>query len=293
MRASTIGCDSSTRRPTAATILLMMRRRCASSLKGMCTFCSLPFRSTKQFSWPLIRMSLMSGSLSSGSSGPRPTISSTMSSTSASSSATLIAMRSSRVFSETKSWTCRRISSLGRRSSATRLISSSSMRWMRMRASSTRLLVFCAAPLLRRRRRDRLAGIGDEHAMIAGARRLGRLAGASARFCSVEKRLLTTPSSGTLASENSERDFCAAITSSGRMIFFRSLIDIGVRDRSRAAARRGRPPGAPAGSCWRRRRRNDRRGFPRRRPACTPFSKVRCSKRLTMTFGFTSLPAVS
>ena len=32
-RASHIGCDSSTRRPTAETILLMMRSRCASSLK--------------------------------------------------------------------------------------------------------------------------------------------------------------------------------------------------------------------------------------------------------------------
>ena len=32
-RASQSGCDSSTRRPTAETILLMMRSRCASSLK--------------------------------------------------------------------------------------------------------------------------------------------------------------------------------------------------------------------------------------------------------------------
>ena len=32
-RASHSGCDSSTRRPTAETILLMMRSRCASSLK--------------------------------------------------------------------------------------------------------------------------------------------------------------------------------------------------------------------------------------------------------------------
>ena len=32
-RASTMGDDSSTRRPTCATILLMMRRRCESSLK--------------------------------------------------------------------------------------------------------------------------------------------------------------------------------------------------------------------------------------------------------------------
>ena len=46
-RASTIGDDSSTRRPTAATILLMMRSRCASSLKWTLVSSSLPNRSTK------------------------------------------------------------------------------------------------------------------------------------------------------------------------------------------------------------------------------------------------------
>ena len=45
-RASHIGCDSSTRRPTAETILLMMRRRCASSLKRTLVGSSMPPRST-------------------------------------------------------------------------------------------------------------------------------------------------------------------------------------------------------------------------------------------------------
>ena len=46
-RASHSGCDSSTRRPTAETILLMMRSRCASSLKRQATGSSRPPRSTK------------------------------------------------------------------------------------------------------------------------------------------------------------------------------------------------------------------------------------------------------
>src|SRR6185312_1169458 len=87
-------------------------------------------------------MSLIVGSLSSGSSGPSPTISSTMSSTSASSSATFSASRSLRVFSETNSWICRCISARGSFSSATRLISSSTIRWMRSRASCVRLDAF-------------------------------------------------------------------------------------------------------------------------------------------------------
>ena len=45
-RASHMGCDSSTRRPTAATILLMMRNRCCSSLKRTPHGSSTPPRST-------------------------------------------------------------------------------------------------------------------------------------------------------------------------------------------------------------------------------------------------------
>ena len=45
-RASHIGCDSSTRRPTAETILLMMRSRCASSLKRTPVGSRMPRRST-------------------------------------------------------------------------------------------------------------------------------------------------------------------------------------------------------------------------------------------------------
>ena len=45
-RASHSGCDSSTRRPTADTILLMMRSRCASSLKRTPQGSSRPPRST-------------------------------------------------------------------------------------------------------------------------------------------------------------------------------------------------------------------------------------------------------
>ncbi len=44
-RASHKGCDSSTRRPTAETILLTMRNRCASSLKRTAVDSSTPARS--------------------------------------------------------------------------------------------------------------------------------------------------------------------------------------------------------------------------------------------------------
>ena len=45
-RASTIGVDSSTRRPTWATIFSMMRRRWFSSMNDAPDFTILPFRST-------------------------------------------------------------------------------------------------------------------------------------------------------------------------------------------------------------------------------------------------------
>ena len=46
-RASTIGDDSSMRRPTCATILLMIRRRCESSLKRTVVSYRRPWRSTQ------------------------------------------------------------------------------------------------------------------------------------------------------------------------------------------------------------------------------------------------------
>jgi hypothetical protein len=45
-RASHSGCDSSTRRPTAETILLTMRKRCGSSLKRTGVGSRMPKRST-------------------------------------------------------------------------------------------------------------------------------------------------------------------------------------------------------------------------------------------------------
>ena len=68
--ASTMGEDSSTRRPTPATILLTMRKRCASSLKWTVVSSNRPNRSTKHCLWVLIRMSVTVGSFSSGSIGP-------------------------------------------------------------------------------------------------------------------------------------------------------------------------------------------------------------------------------
>ena len=75
-RASHSGLDSSTRRPTAETILSMTRRRWASSQKATSVLRSLPFISTKTSSGPLTITSLTSGSASSGSMGPSPSISS-------------------------------------------------------------------------------------------------------------------------------------------------------------------------------------------------------------------------
>ena len=55
----------------------------------------------------------MVGSLSSGSSGPSPVISSRISETKSSSSCVLSARRSTSTYCETSCWTCRRISSSG------------------------------------------------------------------------------------------------------------------------------------------------------------------------------------
>ena len=75
-RASTIGDDSSMRRPICATILLMMRRRCDESAKWIGTWYRRPARST-QMSWgPLTMISVMVSSSSNRSSGPWPRMSS-------------------------------------------------------------------------------------------------------------------------------------------------------------------------------------------------------------------------
>ena len=78
-RASTIGDDSSTRRPTRDTMRSIICNRCASSRNRAAVLCSRPIRSTKMVSRPLIRMSEMVASLSRGSSGPNPKISSSRS----------------------------------------------------------------------------------------------------------------------------------------------------------------------------------------------------------------------
>ena len=75
-RASTIGDDSSMRRPTSATILLMIRRRCESSVKRTVVSYSRPWRSTQTSYGPLTMISVTLSSASSRSSGPWPRMSS-------------------------------------------------------------------------------------------------------------------------------------------------------------------------------------------------------------------------
>ncbi len=69
-RASTIGEASSTRRPTADTIFSITARYWASSLNETAVRSISPARSTQMSSWALHMTSVMSGSASSGSSGP-------------------------------------------------------------------------------------------------------------------------------------------------------------------------------------------------------------------------------
>ncbi len=80
-RASTIGLDSSTRRPTRLTMRSITAMRCASSRKRVATLLSLPPFSTQMSFAPLMRMSLTFGSRKSGSIGPRPNTSWTTCST--------------------------------------------------------------------------------------------------------------------------------------------------------------------------------------------------------------------
>src|SRR6185503_77076 len=82
-------------------------------------------------------MSLMVGSLSNGSSGPRPVISSRISETKSPNSWVLRGRRSTSTYCETSCWTWRRISSSGALSSAERLISSIKRLCRRTLASSS------------------------------------------------------------------------------------------------------------------------------------------------------------
>ena len=78
-RASTMAELSSTRRPTWATILLRIRRRCESSWKRTEVCISLPWRSTQTSYGPLTMISETVSSASSRSSGPWPRMSSAIS----------------------------------------------------------------------------------------------------------------------------------------------------------------------------------------------------------------------
>ncbi len=69
-RASTIGLDSSTRRPIRDTILSIVRRRWASSVKCASAAISLPDFSSQTLLWPLTMTSETSGSRRYGSIGP-------------------------------------------------------------------------------------------------------------------------------------------------------------------------------------------------------------------------------
>ena len=113
-------------------------------------------------------------SLSSGSSGPRPVISSRISETKSSSSCWLSASRSTRMYCVTSCLMCARISSSGSFSSAERLISSISRRCRRTLASSSLSvssgLDACAAG-------SRFAGSGktvQDTPSMRGRRLLGR-----------------------------------------------------------------------------------------------------------------------
>ncbi len=69
-RASTIGEDSSIRRPICATMRLMIRRRCESSLNRTVVSYRRPWRSIQISLGPLTMISVMESSARSRSSGP-------------------------------------------------------------------------------------------------------------------------------------------------------------------------------------------------------------------------------
>ena len=128
-RASTMGDDSSTRRPTRETIRSIICIRCWSSLKLRPVGSSLPARSTYTLSWRLTRMSEMLGSLSRGSSGPRPKISSRISRASRSRSAKLRGTASLLTVLRIRSSTSSRAALLGVRPNFSRSRRSRILRW--------------------------------------------------------------------------------------------------------------------------------------------------------------------
>lgn len=71
-RASTIGFDSSSRRPIGARIRRTMRSRWPASAKRTGMRSSMPWRDTYTSRWPLTRMSSTAGSFSKSSMGPKP-----------------------------------------------------------------------------------------------------------------------------------------------------------------------------------------------------------------------------
>ena len=75
-RASTIGEDSSTLRPTRDTMRSMICIKWRSSRNTASILVNIPFFSINTWSLPLTRMSEISRSRSKGSSGPRPNTSS-------------------------------------------------------------------------------------------------------------------------------------------------------------------------------------------------------------------------
>ncbi len=101
-RASTMGLDSSTRRPMRDTILSMMRIRCSSSVNLTLVSSNFPLRSTNTVEGPLTRISEMVGSASNGSRGPNPMTSFWIAVTKARRWLSLISRRRSLMVSSTK-----------------------------------------------------------------------------------------------------------------------------------------------------------------------------------------------
>ena len=134
-RQSTIGEDSSIRRPAWATIFWMIRVRCWLSLKRSPVFWSRPLRSTCTRLGVVTRMSEIVGSCSRGSRGPSPNTSSRTSSVSRSrvdSSRPPSSSCTSAATAERTSFRIRGASISARRS---RLMRSSRRRWSRCLSS--------------------------------------------------------------------------------------------------------------------------------------------------------------